>query len=111
MTTTILNSSAISFMKDEICFISLSTDPSEPVLRSVVMARVAIDLVWTFCGGCVLCWLAVILYVPYIPCLCTRMLHLSVSYFSRCRLQHERFSTIGEGKHKRLPELILILIL
>lgn len=46
MTTTILNSSAISFMKEEICFISLSTDPSDPVLRSVVMARVAIDLVW-----------------------------------------------------------------
>lgn len=49
LTTTILNSSAISFMKEEICFISLSTDPSEPVLRSVVMARVAIDLFFFFC--------------------------------------------------------------
>ena len=63
-TTTILNSSAISFMKDEICFISLSTDPSDPVLRSVVMARVAIDLVSNdFCLSascvCLLRWIGV----------------------------------------------------
>mmetsp|Transcript_21645 Transcript_21645/g.48766 ORF Transcript_21645/g.48766 Transcript_21645/m.48766 type:complete len:209 (+) Transcript_21645:2353-2979(+) len=42
-TTTILNSSAISPMKDVICFIRRSTPDSEPVLSSVVMARVAID--------------------------------------------------------------------
>lgn len=47
LTTTILNSSAISFMKEEICFISRSTDPSEPVLSNVVMAKVAIDLCHT----------------------------------------------------------------
>ena len=41
-TTTILNSSAISFMNVEICFISRSTEPSEPVLSSVVIASVAI---------------------------------------------------------------------
>jgi len=41
-------------MKEEICFMSLSTEPSEPVLRSVVMARVAIDLVWTVFGGVLL---------------------------------------------------------
>lgn len=44
MTTTILNSSAISFIKDEICFIRRSTEPSEPVFSKVVMANVAIDL-------------------------------------------------------------------
>lgn len=49
-TTTILNSSAISFMKEEICFISRSTEPSDPVVSSVVMASVAIDLHnQTFC--------------------------------------------------------------
>lgn len=31
-------------MNDEICFIRRSTDPSDPVLRRVVMARVAMDL-------------------------------------------------------------------
>lgn len=31
-------------MKDDICFIRRSTDPSVPVFSSVVMARVAIDL-------------------------------------------------------------------
>ena len=42
--TVTLNSSEISLMNVEICFIRRSTDDSEPVLRSVVMARVAIDL-------------------------------------------------------------------
>mmetsp|Transcript_59614 Transcript_59614/g.136746 ORF Transcript_59614/g.136746 Transcript_59614/m.136746 type:complete len:209 (+) Transcript_59614:1733-2359(+) len=42
-TTTILKSSAISDMKEVICFISRSTPDSEPVLSSVVMASVAIE--------------------------------------------------------------------
>jgi len=42
-TTTILNSSAISDMKEVICFISRSTPDSEPVLSSVVIASVAIE--------------------------------------------------------------------
>mmetsp|Transcript_13061 Transcript_13061/g.42265 ORF Transcript_13061/g.42265 Transcript_13061/m.42265 type:complete len:209 (-) Transcript_13061:918-1544(-) len=42
-TTTILKSSAISDMKDVICFISRSTPDSEPVLSSVVMASVAME--------------------------------------------------------------------
>mmetsp|Transcript_2163 Transcript_2163/g.6155 ORF Transcript_2163/g.6155 Transcript_2163/m.6155 type:complete len:209 (+) Transcript_2163:566-1192(+) len=42
-TTTILNSSAISDMKEVICFMRRSTPDSEPVLRSVVIASVAID--------------------------------------------------------------------
>mmetsp|Transcript_21656 Transcript_21656/g.69953 ORF Transcript_21656/g.69953 Transcript_21656/m.69953 type:complete len:209 (+) Transcript_21656:1172-1798(+) len=42
-TTTILKSSAISDMKDVICFISRSTPDSEPVLSKVVMASVAMD--------------------------------------------------------------------
>merc|ERR1719498_2085330 len=44
LTTTTLNSSPISPMKVEICFISLSTLPSLPVLSKVVIANVAIDL-------------------------------------------------------------------
>mmetsp|Transcript_455 Transcript_455/g.679 ORF Transcript_455/g.679 Transcript_455/m.679 type:complete len:200 (-) Transcript_455:23-622(-) len=43
-TTTILNSSAMSEMKFDICFISRSTEDSEPVFRRVVIARVAIFL-------------------------------------------------------------------
>mmetsp|Transcript_31656 Transcript_31656/g.97836 ORF Transcript_31656/g.97836 Transcript_31656/m.97836 type:complete len:229 (+) Transcript_31656:1560-2246(+) len=43
VTTTILNSSAISFMNEEICFIRRSTDDSEPVLSKVVIAKVAIE--------------------------------------------------------------------
>mmetsp|Transcript_14557 Transcript_14557/g.29484 ORF Transcript_14557/g.29484 Transcript_14557/m.29484 type:complete len:209 (+) Transcript_14557:1261-1887(+) len=42
-TTTILNSSAISDIKEVICFISRSTPDSEPVLSNVVMASVAIE--------------------------------------------------------------------
>mmetsp|Transcript_5709 Transcript_5709/g.12563 ORF Transcript_5709/g.12563 Transcript_5709/m.12563 type:complete len:209 (-) Transcript_5709:1060-1686(-) len=42
-TTTILKSSAISDMKDVICFISRSTPLSLPVLSSVVIASVAIE--------------------------------------------------------------------
>ena len=42
-TTTILNSSEISDMKVEICFMSRSTEDSFPVLSSVVMAKVAMD--------------------------------------------------------------------
>ena len=41
LTTTILNSSPISPMKEEICFISRSTLPSLPVFNRVVMASVA----------------------------------------------------------------------
>ena len=43
-TTTILNSSPISLMNEDICFISLSMLVSVPVFSKVVMARVAIDL-------------------------------------------------------------------
>jgi hypothetical protein len=39
-----LNSSAMSLMKDPICFMSLSTLLSLPVFSSVVIARVAMDL-------------------------------------------------------------------
>ena len=42
-TTTILNSSEISDMKVEICFMSLSTEDSFPVLSNVVMANVAME--------------------------------------------------------------------
>ena len=42
-TTTILNSSAMSAMNDEICFMSRSTENSEPVFSSVVIASVAIE--------------------------------------------------------------------
>src|SRR3569833_2282008 len=42
-TMVILNSSVISDMKPEICFISRSTLASFPVLRSVVMAKVAME--------------------------------------------------------------------
>mmetsp|Transcript_56919 Transcript_56919/g.128974 ORF Transcript_56919/g.128974 Transcript_56919/m.128974 type:complete len:209 (+) Transcript_56919:512-1138(+) len=41
VTTTILNSSAISFMKEEICFMRRSTELSVPVLSRVVIAKVA----------------------------------------------------------------------
>ena len=43
-TTTILNSSDISFTKVAICFIRRSTEDSDPVFSNVVMAKVAIDL-------------------------------------------------------------------
>lgn len=43
VTIRILNSSAMSFMKVEICFISRSTLLSSPVLSSVVIASVPID--------------------------------------------------------------------
>ena len=43
-TTTILNSSEISDIKFEICFINRSTELSDPVFKRVVMAKVAIDL-------------------------------------------------------------------
>ena len=43
-TMVILNSSVISDMKLDICFISLSTLASLPVLSKVVIAKVAIDL-------------------------------------------------------------------
>jgi hypothetical protein len=42
-TMVILNSSVISDMKPLICFINRSTLASLPVLRRVVMAKVAID--------------------------------------------------------------------
>ena len=42
-TIVILNSSVISAIKLDICFISRSTLPSLPVLRRVVIAKVAID--------------------------------------------------------------------
>jgi len=42
-TTTILNSSAISLMKEVICFMRRSTPDSEPVLSRVVIASVAIE--------------------------------------------------------------------
>jgi hypothetical protein len=42
-TMVILNSSVISAMKPEICFIRRSTLASLPVLRSVVIAKVAIE--------------------------------------------------------------------
>lgn len=41
--TVILNSSVMSAMKPEICFIKRSTLDSLPVLRRVVMAKVAMD--------------------------------------------------------------------
>ena len=41
--TNSLNSSEISLMKVEICFINRSTDDSEPVFSNVVMANVAIE--------------------------------------------------------------------
>ena len=43
-TTTILNSSASSPIKPLICFINLSIEPSLPVFKRVVIAKVAIDL-------------------------------------------------------------------
>ena len=43
LTTTILNSSPISLMKEEICFIRRSMEPSVPVFSSVVIARVAME--------------------------------------------------------------------
>lgn len=46
-TTTILNSSAISDMKLVICLMRRSTLDSLPVLRRVVIARVAILLFWS----------------------------------------------------------------
>lgn len=42
-TTTILNSSEISLRKEEMDFMRRSTEPSEPVLRRVVMASVAME--------------------------------------------------------------------
>src|SRR5699024_1838693 len=42
-TTTILNSSDISDIKEAICFISRSTELSLPVFKRVVIASVAID--------------------------------------------------------------------
>lgn len=46
-TTTILNSSAMSDMKRVICLMRRSTLDSLPVLRRVVIARVAILLFWS----------------------------------------------------------------
>mmetsp|Transcript_3374 Transcript_3374/g.9898 ORF Transcript_3374/g.9898 Transcript_3374/m.9898 type:complete len:225 (-) Transcript_3374:1032-1706(-) len=43
ITTTILNSSAISFINEDICFIRRSTEDSDPVFNKVVMASVAIE--------------------------------------------------------------------
>lgn len=42
-TMVILNSSVISAMKPDICFMSLSTLPSFPVFSRVVMAKVAME--------------------------------------------------------------------
>ena len=42
-TTVTLNSSVMSDMKDDICFISRSTEASFPVFRRVVMAKVAME--------------------------------------------------------------------
>mmetsp|Transcript_39177 Transcript_39177/g.99261 ORF Transcript_39177/g.99261 Transcript_39177/m.99261 type:complete len:222 (+) Transcript_39177:1379-2044(+) len=105
-TTTILNSSAISDMKLLICLSRRSTEPSLPVLSSVVMAKVAMLRFWSLISDS----MSMLQFVTAMGCVMATLLRVRTAAKRSTGLEELRKSCSTEiaGVSSRLLTLFML---